>query len=239
MVLPSACGEVQLGQEGRPVAPLVAGAGDADLAAEPAVGEDDGQRVPAGGQRTDVVRLHLEPCVVLRVPGRQLVVADPGAVERARRSRVRSRSAWRAGPGSVTRSWPPQAVRRAEAAASHRRGRRDPGGRPVRRHRRSSMGSVLTTRSSPRPGPARARRERKLQLPARPVRPVLDDRLDQVLHPRAAVVGEGAERKTSKLSSLHGRSAISTDSQGPLPTQTRGSPPKKFGSGSASVPSVP
>ena len=40
-------GQVQLGEQRQPVAPLVGGAGDADLPAEPAVGQDDAERVAA------------------------------------------------------------------------------------------------------------------------------------------------------------------------------------------------
>ena len=51
VTLPSCVLELQLGEQREPAAPLVGGAGDADLAAEPAVGEHDAERVPAGRSR--------------------------------------------------------------------------------------------------------------------------------------------------------------------------------------------
>jgi hypothetical protein len=127
--------DVQLGQERGALSPLVVRPYDADLAAEPAVGQQRSELVRSLGQQAgDVVGLDLQPAAVLGEPRGQLEITDPAAAEERLVQAVRGRVE----PGPC--HWLADTERGAQLvgrASGHGRdaglGRADPAGRPVRR----------------------------------------------------------------------------------------------------------
>ena len=124
--------DVELGEERRLGAPLVGRSQDADLAAIPPVGEQRVEGVRAGTEEVgDVVRLHLGAVVVLREAGRQLVGADPDAVDLELVDAVGGGAQQCSAYGAVECELAAEPVRRARAGRSGVAGRGDPGGGPV------------------------------------------------------------------------------------------------------------
>ena len=152
--------ELELDEERGPRAPLVGGAGDADLAAVPAVGQQRADLVGARGQqRGDVVRLHLEAERVLGEARRELVGRDPGAVDLELVDPVRGRVQGGAADRALDDDLGAEQVRRAEAR----------GLSPVAVGEiQLAVQSMVTKPFSRRPGSARGRRGRARRAPRSP-----------------------------------------------------------------------